>query len=45
MHTVDDMEKFWRPRLPGAEFETVEGGGRFLHLTHPDRILAALDAS
>jgi len=42
MHTVQDMEAFWRARLPSARFETVEGGGRFLHLTHPERVLAAL---
>lgn len=42
MHAVQDMEAFWRTRLPGAQFETVEGGGRFLHLTHPDRVLAPL---
>jgi pimeloyl-ACP methyl ester carboxylesterase len=41
MHAVEDMEAFWRARLPGARFETVEGGGRFLHLTHPDRVLGA----
>jgi pimeloyl-ACP methyl ester carboxylesterase len=43
MHAVEDMEAFWRARLPGADFETVAGGGRFLHLTHPDIVLASLE--
>jgi pimeloyl-ACP methyl ester carboxylesterase len=44
MHAAADMETFWRARIPGARFTTIEGGGRFLHLTHPDVVLAALDA-
>ena len=44
MHAVEDMERFWRARLPHARFTTIDGGGRFLHLTHPDAVLAALDA-
>lgn len=42
MHDALDMETYWRARLPGAQFEIIEGGGRFLHLTHPDRVLSAL---
>jgi hypothetical protein len=45
MHRAEDMEAFWRARLPGASFLTVAGGGRFLHLTHIDIVLAALSAS
>ncbi|MDZ4690274.1 alpha/beta fold hydrolase [Terricaulis sp.] len=46
MHDAQDMEAYWRARLPGAHFEIIEGGGRFLHLTHPERVSSALsDAS
>jgi pimeloyl-ACP methyl ester carboxylesterase/DNA-binding CsgD family transcriptional regulator len=45
MHAVDDMKAFWRARLPGCQFGTIEDGGRFLHLTHPHAVLAALDAT
>lgn len=43
MHSVEDTEKFWRVRLPGCQFTTITDGGRFLHLTHPDIVLSALD--
>lgn len=43
MHRTEDMEAFWRIKLPGASFQTIDGGGRFLHLTHPDAVLAALE--
>ncbi len=33
---------FWRETLPGAGIEMVADGGRWLHLTHVDRIVAAL---
>jgi len=42
MHAASDMERFWRARLPGAQFHTVPDGGRFLHLTHPAIVLSAL---
>lgn len=42
MHEARDMEAYWRARLPGAHFETIEGAGRFLHLTHSERVLASL---
>lgn len=41
MHDARDMEAYWRARLPGARFELIEGGGRFLHLTHPERVMSA----
>lgn len=43
MHTVQDMEAFWRVRLPGCRFQTIDDGGRFLHLTHPDAVLSVLE--
>jgi pimeloyl-ACP methyl ester carboxylesterase/DNA-binding CsgD family transcriptional regulator len=42
MHAAHDMESFWRPRLPGAQFSVVDGGGRFLPISHPDVVMAAL---
>ncbi|WP_135211287.1 alpha/beta fold hydrolase [Vitreimonas flagellata] len=42
LHHVDDMLGYWRPRLPGARFETIAEAGRFVHLSHPHAVLAAL---
>jgi pimeloyl-ACP methyl ester carboxylesterase len=44
MHDARDMAAYWRARLPGAHFEIIEGAGRFLHLTHPERVISALGA-
>jgi pimeloyl-ACP methyl ester carboxylesterase len=33
---------YWRKMLPGAEFTLVEDGGRFLAMTHPELVVAAL---
>jgi pimeloyl-ACP methyl ester carboxylesterase/DNA-binding CsgD family transcriptional regulator len=41
-HYSNDIEAFWRPRLPNATFEVIAEGGRFLHLTHPDRVIRML---
>lgn len=35
---------YWRERLPGAHFGIVSDGGRFLAMTHPQRVVEALDA-
>lgn len=40
----EDVIAYWSGRLPGAEFRVVEDGGRFLHFTHPDLVVDALDA-
>ncbi|MBA4010470.1 MAG: hypothetical protein C0481_01265 [Phenylobacterium sp.] len=33
---------YWRQLLPGADFEIVSEGGRFLAMTHPDLVAEAL---
>jgi DNA-binding CsgD family transcriptional regulator len=43
LHNPDDSLAFWRPRLPRAAFRVIDPGGRFLHLTHTDQVLEALD--
>jgi pimeloyl-ACP methyl ester carboxylesterase/DNA-binding CsgD family transcriptional regulator len=35
---------YWRALLPGARFEAVEDGGRFLAMTHPHLVVEALEA-
>lgn len=44
MHAATDMEHFWRLRLPGASFEIIADGGRFLHLTHASAVISALES-
>jgi pimeloyl-ACP methyl ester carboxylesterase/DNA-binding CsgD family transcriptional regulator len=44
MHTAADMERFWTPRLPRATFITIADGGRFLPLSHPNDVMAAIGA-
>ena len=44
LHHADDMLEYWRPRLPGARFETIADAGRFLHLSHPQSVIEALRA-
>jgi pimeloyl-ACP methyl ester carboxylesterase/DNA-binding CsgD family transcriptional regulator len=44
LHHADDMLAYWRLRLPGAQFETLADAGRFLHLSHPQSVIAALRA-
>lgn len=34
---------YWRELLPGARFDIVPDGGRFLAMTHPELVRAALD--
>jgi pimeloyl-ACP methyl ester carboxylesterase/DNA-binding CsgD family transcriptional regulator len=33
---------YWRGQLPGAKFRVVADGGRFLAMTHPELVVAAL---
>lgn len=35
---------YWRELLPGAEFDVVPDGGRFLAMTHPNLVVDALAA-
>lgn len=44
LHHAADMLAYWRSRLPGAQFETRSDAGRFLHLSHPQVVIAALEA-
>jgi pimeloyl-ACP methyl ester carboxylesterase/DNA-binding CsgD family transcriptional regulator len=44
LHHAEDMLAYWRPRLPGARFETLSDAGRFLHLSHTARVIEALRA-
>jgi len=34
--------RYWREQLPGARFEIVPDGGRFVAMTHPDLVVGAL---
>ena len=43
LYSFAEAETFWRLAFPGATFEIVAGGGRFLHFTHRPAIIAALD--
>ncbi len=45
LYAFDDAAAFWRSTLPGARFETVADGGRFLHITHTQEVVAALGAA
>lgn len=38
----EDMSDYWRRLLPGAVFDFVVDGGRFLHLSHLPLVMAAL---
>ncbi|MBC7520954.1 MAG: hypothetical protein H7268_07680 [Sandarakinorhabdus sp.] len=42
LYDFADSESHWREALPGADIEVVADGGRWLHLTHTDRVIAAL---
>ena len=44
MHDPAHVERYWREVLPDARFETVPDAGRFLAMTHADRVVAALRA-
>lgn len=42
LHDAAEVDAYWRRLLPGAAFETIADGGRFIAMTHPDRIVASL---
>ena len=43
VYTFDQSTvRFWRGHLPDADIVTIPDGGRFLHITHSDAIIAAL---
>jgi pimeloyl-ACP methyl ester carboxylesterase/DNA-binding CsgD family transcriptional regulator len=42
LHHAPDMANYWAQRLPKARFDTIADAGRFLHLTHTTRVVAAL---
>jgi DNA-binding CsgD family transcriptional regulator len=43
LYSFAEAETFWRLAFPGATFDVVADGGRFLHFTHRPAIMAALD--
>jgi pimeloyl-ACP methyl ester carboxylesterase len=42
LHQLERAEAHWRTMLPDAQSSRVAEGGRFLYLTHPDLVIAAL---
>ena len=42
-YDVGDARAFWGDALPGAKIDIVEDGVHFLHATHVDHVIAALD--
>ncbi len=42
-YDVTDARAFWCAALPGATVDIVDDGVHFLHLTHIDHVIAALD--
>jgi pimeloyl-ACP methyl ester carboxylesterase/DNA-binding CsgD family transcriptional regulator len=42
LHRLEYAEAHWRRMLPDAAFARIEDGGRFLYLTHPQAVIAAL---
>ncbi len=42
LYDFADAARFWQETLPGAEIEVLADGGRWLHLTHVDAVVAAL---
>lgn len=36
---------YWRDLLPGAAFHVIDDGGRFLAMTHPQRVVRALNGA
>lgn len=41
-NSFDEVEAYWQPLLPGARFEAVPDGGRFMTSSHPDLIVRSL---
>ncbi|MET3664061.1 alpha/beta fold hydrolase [Caulobacter sp. 1776] len=42
MHDPDHVERYWREALPDSRFDRVADAGRFLAMTHPERVVEAL---
>ncbi|PIB92572.1 alpha/beta fold hydrolase [Caulobacter sp. FWC2] len=42
MHDPDHVERYWRLALPDSRFERVPDAGRFLAMTHANRVVEAL---
>lgn len=42
LHLPADIERYWRRLLPTATFETITDGGRFLVMSHAERVAACL---
>jgi pimeloyl-ACP methyl ester carboxylesterase/DNA-binding CsgD family transcriptional regulator len=42
MHDPTQVERYWREVLPDSRFDAVPDAGRFLAMTHPDRVVGAL---
>jgi pimeloyl-ACP methyl ester carboxylesterase/DNA-binding CsgD family transcriptional regulator len=42
MHDPEHVERHWREVLPDSAFQRVPEAGRFLAMTHPERVVAAL---
>ncbi|MFC3069143.1 alpha/beta fold hydrolase [Phenylobacterium soli] len=45
LHDPREVLAYWRDILPDATFSLVPDGGRLMALSHPEKVLAALDAS
>ncbi|MBB6228798.1 DNA-binding NarL/FixJ family response regulator [Polymorphobacter multimanifer] len=43
LYDFEDSANSWRSTVPGAQIEIVADGGRWLHLSHVDRVVSALD--
>ena len=43
LYDFGDHAEYWREILPGVGVQIVADGGRWLHLTHVDQVVAALD--
>ncbi|HJV40459.1 alpha/beta fold hydrolase [Caulobacter sp.] len=44
MHDPEHVERYWREVLPDSRFERISDAGRFLAMTHPQRVIDALVA-
>jgi pimeloyl-ACP methyl ester carboxylesterase/DNA-binding CsgD family transcriptional regulator len=42
LHRIPDPAHIWTDLLPGARVQPILGGGRFLHVSHPRQVAAAL---
>lgn len=42
LHDPLRTERYWRTMLPDSRFQRIEDAGRFLAMTHPERVVASL---